>query len=111
MFSAFWHARHSSVLELGAVHVTASGACRLRLRHVARLLGADSDAIGAPDARANASKFKVLSVVVPPNEMNQRSITDLQKGEAITESKGTGLDSESDAAQTRADSPRASLRR
>jgi hypothetical protein len=37
-----------------------------------------------------ASKFKILSVIVPPFDMNQRSITDLKHGEVSIEGKGPG---------------------
>ena len=85
-----WHAKHSSVLELGAVPVSPSSACLMRLSHRARQVDTSPNAVDTPFSRrasgqASGSKFKVLSVIVPPFDMNRRSITDLKNGEVSIE--------------------------
>ena len=88
-----WHTKHSSVLDLGALPVSSSSACVLRLLHLERPVDAAPHAVDTPYSRKAcatcvgpyASKFKILSVVVPPFDMNRRSITDLRNGEVSME--------------------------
>ena len=82
-----WHAKHSSVLELGSVTVSASNRCVLRLQHVKRSDGMAPHRPSKATSESN-SKFKILSVIVPPFDMNGRAITDLKHGEVNIENAG-----------------------
>ena len=119
-----WHARHTSVLELDSVPVSASDKCVLRLLHISQIFNVSGPlhlarhsraaldhpgmlpaaAVGlwggsqsrkghgvsmtqaglpalSPHRSEISSKFKILSVIVPPFDMNRRSIVDLKNGE------------------------------
>ena len=87
-----WSQRKSSVLAFGTVAATPSDACTLRLTHRAR--GSHRAAFGkavAPRAAGapsggNESKFKLITVVLPPFSLNAGNDKDFMSARGFMDS-------------------------